>query len=123
MEQRKALYEKRKLVSAFVEAAGTFVENPVKDKTWGEIEETRKELNTIKNRVEAYINDLDNFLMSEATNWQDQWDLAFAIFDEESKKEHNNVEKLAKHLVVRGLNEELAASVAKKLVNPDEEES
>lgn len=123
MEQRKALYEKRKLVSAFVEAAGTFIENPVKDKTWAEIEETRKELNTIKNRVEAYINDIDNFLMQEATNWQEQWDLAFAIFDEESKKEHNNVEKLTKNLVVRGLNEELAASVAKKLVNPDEEES
>lgn len=123
MEQRKALYEKRKLVSAFVEAAGTFIENPVKDKTWAEIEETRKELNTIKNRVEAYINDIDNFLMHEATNWQEQWDLAFAIFDEESKKEHNNVEKLTKNLVVRGLNEELAASVAKKLVNPDEEES
>lgn len=123
MEQRKALYEKRKLVSAFVEAAGTFIENPVKDKTWAEIEETRKELNTIKNRVEAYINDIDNFLMQGATNWQEQWDLAFAIFDEESKKEHNNVEKLTKNLVVRGLNEELAASVAKKLVNPDEEES
>lgn len=120
---RRNIYEKRKLISAMVSAAGTFIENPVDEKTWSEVEKVRKELDVIKDRVVAYLDEVDNYITDQSKDWQEQWDLAYEIYQQESEKEHTaDLDQLTQHLEKRGLNNELASAIANQLLSGDEEE-
>lgn len=122
-EQRKNLYEKRSLTGALVNAAGCFLGQPPEQKTWKELEDFRKELGIIRDRVNTYFADVENYLMNNCPDWQEQWDLAQEVFlpyNDPYNPDDIDIEKLSTVFQEKGLNKELAHQVATSIKYPIE---
>lgn len=121
---RKIIYDKRSLNGALIQAAGAFLENPVEGLSWKEVEDMRSELKVIKERVFGYLTEVESFILDQATDWQEQWDLAHKLYmpyNEPYNPEDIDVEALTKEFVIAGLNELLASQAATSIKNPIED--
>lgn len=121
IEQRKVIYDKRKLTSGLILAAGTLLEKPANEYDWQQLEAARKELSVIRERVNAYVDEIDNFLTDNCEDWQKQWDLAnelYAPYNEPYDIDAIVVKTLAQEFEEKGLVKELAEMVAYSVKNP-----
>lgn len=122
-ELRKIIFDKRSLTGALVQAAGGFLDNPVENKTWKEVEDTRRELAVIRNKVNEYLTEVDQYFMQNCEDWQKQWDLAhqlFEPFNEPYNPDEIDIETLSAEFQEKGLVKELADQVATTVKYPIE---
>ncbi|QDF14454.1 hypothetical protein BRIZO_35 [Vibrio phage Brizo] len=122
-ELRKIIFDKRSLTGALVQAAGGFLDNPVENKTWKEVEEVRREIAIIRERVNDYLTEIDQYFMNNCEHWQKQWDLAQEVFlpyNEPYNPDEIDIETLSKEFQEKGLVKELADQVATTVKYPIE---
>ncbi|QKN84709.1 hypothetical protein KNV05_gp047 [Vibrio phage River4] len=122
-ELRKIIFDKRSLTGALVQAAGGFLDNPVENKTWKEVEDTRREITIIRERVNDYLTEIDQYFMNNCEDWQKQWDLAQEVFlpyNEPYDPDSIDIETLSKEFQEKGLVKELADQVATTVKYPIE---
>ncbi|QCQ57638.1 hypothetical protein JAVIER_41 [Vibrio phage Javier] len=120
-ELRKIIFDKRSLTGALVQAAGGFLDNPVENKTWKEVEEVRREIAIIRERVNDYLTEVDQYFMNNCEHWQKQWDLAQEVFlpyNEPYNPDEIDIETLSKEFQEKGLVKELADQVATTVKYP-----
>ncbi|QJQ85080.1 hypothetical protein KNV09_gp046 [Vibrio phage Athena] len=120
-ELRKIIFDKRSLTGALVQAAGGFLDNPVENKTWKEVEEVRREIAIIRERVNDYLTEVDQYFMNNCEHWQKQWDLAQEVFlpyNEPYNPDEIDIETLSKEFQEKGLVKELANQVATTVKYP-----
>ncbi|AUG85248.1 hypothetical protein FDJ20_gp046 [Vibrio phage Thalassa] len=120
-ELRKIIFDKRSLTGALVQAAGGFLDNPVENKTWKEVEDTRREITIIRERVNDYLTEIDQYFMNNCEDWQKQWDLAQEVFlpyNEPYDPDSIDIETLSKEFQEKGLVKELADQVATTVKYP-----
>ncbi|QDF14693.1 hypothetical protein PONTUS_44 [Vibrio phage Pontus] len=120
-ELRKIIFDKRSLTGALVQAAGGFLDNPVENKTWKEVEEVRREIAIIRERVNDYLTEIDQYFMNNCEQWQKQWDLAQEVFlpyNEPYNPDEIDIETLSKEFQEKGLVKELADQVATTVKYP-----
>lgn len=123
-EQRKIIFDKRSLTGALIQAAGGFLDQPVENKTWAEVENTRRELQVIRERVNDYLTEIDQYFMANCKNWQEQWDLAnelFMPYNEPYDPDKIDIEALSAEFQEKGLVKELADQVATTIKIPLED--
>ncbi len=123
-ELRKIIFDKRSLTGAFIQAAGGFLDNPVEGKTWKEVEDIRRELKVIRERVNEYLTEVDTYFMNNCPEWQKQWDLAQEVFlpyNEPYDPDEIDIETLSKEFQEKGLVKELADQVATTVKYPIED--
>lgn len=120
-ELRKIIFDKRTLTGALVQAAGGFLDQPVEGKAWKEVEDIRREIAVISEKVNDYLSEVDQYFMDNCKDWQEQWDLAnelYAPYNEPYDPDAIDVEALTAELKEKGLNEVLATQVAVMVKNP-----
>ncbi|AUG85056.1 hypothetical protein FDJ19_gp049 [Vibrio phage Ceto] len=123
IEQRKLIFDKRSLTGALVQAAGGFLDNPVEDKTWKEVEDVRREIAIIRERVNDYLTEVEQYFINNCKHWQEQWDIAAKVFEpynEPYDPDSIDIEKLSAEFQEQGLVKELADQVATTIKYPIE---